>query len=283
MARPLRLALTGSRGVLGSRISEAAARGGHSVNAFSGDVRDRGLLRSWLAAATPDCVIHAAARVPVTTVESDIPGAIDVNVAGTAAVAEACARAGARLVYISTSHVYAPARAPIAEDHELAPSTSYGLTKLQGERWCEALTDDHLIIRLFSYFDARQPTTFLVPGLVSRISGCPPEAAVEVRGASNVRDMADASWHAEAILALIDAGADGTVNCGTGNGLTVAELATRIASTLGRDDVVLTPVDAERPNSLVARTDLLRARVPGLRDFALDTALRSLRAGSGAS
>lgn len=269
------IGLTGSRGVLGSRIRESGERRGHVVHQFPGDVRDAAAVTRWLNKTTLDWVVHAAAIVPVLTVKADVSAAIAVNVGGSANLAEACSRSGTRLAYISTSHVYAPSPAPLSETDAVAPSTLYGLTKLQGEQWSCALADTPLILRLFSYFDPRQHSAYLVPGLIGRIAACPPGGTVEVSGANNVRDIADARWLADIIVGLLEANADGVFNCGTGHGSTVAEIAQAALDASGRADAVLEFVEDDRPNSLVARTDLLATVLPHRPEFALGAALRA--------
>jgi FlaA1/EpsC-like NDP-sugar epimerase len=59
-------------------------------------------------AARPDLVYHAAAYKHVTMVERAVCAAADVNVLGTAAVADAAAAAGARLVLISSDKAARP-------------------------------------------------------------------------------------------------------------------------------------------------------------------------------
>jgi FlaA1/EpsC-like NDP-sugar epimerase len=59
-------------------------------------------------AARPDLVYHAAAYKHVTMVERAVCAAVDVNVLGTAAVVDAAAAAGARLVLISSDKAARP-------------------------------------------------------------------------------------------------------------------------------------------------------------------------------
>ena len=79
-------------------------------------------------------MLHAGVA-NVDRCESDPVGSADVNVRGTALVAEACARRGARLVALSTDLVFAgPAPAAgIDETHPTGPLLGYGRTKLAGE------------------------------------------------------------------------------------------------------------------------------------------------------
>ena len=79
-------------------------------------------------------VVNCAAYTAVDAAESDEDAAAAVNELGAANVARACARAGARLVHVSTDYVFAgDATAPYEVDAPTAPATVYGRTKRAGE------------------------------------------------------------------------------------------------------------------------------------------------------
>ncbi|MFN0085043.1 MAG: NAD-dependent epimerase/dehydratase family protein [Blastocatellia bacterium] len=87
-----------------------------------------------------DVVIHLAA---ITNAEGSFTLRDEVehtNYEGAKRVAEACARAGARLVFISTTSVYGPQREVVDEDcreDELKPQSPYAESKLRAERMLE--------------------------------------------------------------------------------------------------------------------------------------------------
>ena len=174
----MRIGLTGARGVLGARIHSTLSTRGHKVVPLVGDVRDAPALDNW--AKHLDAAVHAAAIVPVHKVANHLFDAISVNVAGTANVARAIARSSnCHLTYISTSHVYAPSDRPVRENDQLRPASLYGLTKLQGEQWASSISERLLIVRVFSFFDARQPDSYLVPSLRARILPAQPGEAFQ--------------------------------------------------------------------------------------------------------
>lgn len=267
----MRIGVTGARGVLGARIAAALAQRGHAVDAFGGEVRDAEGVGAWIERV--DCVVHCAAVVPVQQVADHAGTAIAVNVGGTATVAAAAARLGRRLVYISTSHVYRSRDAGLSESDAIAPISLYGLTKRQGEEWVERLAKDALILRLFSYFDERQASSFLVPGLHGRIGKAEPGATIDLFGGHNRRDMASASWLADACAALLDAGAHGVVNCATGSDLAVVAIAERMARAMNREDVRWNVIQDRPVDVLVSDNARLRTLLPDLADFDLDAAL----------
>jgi nucleoside-diphosphate-sugar epimerase len=271
----MRIGLTGASGVLGHRIRRALTRGENEVFPFEGDVRDLGELELWAPGC--DCIIHAAALVPVQEVSERVAEAISTNVAGAANVARAAAKAGdVRLVYISTSHVYGSSTEPIDEDWALDPVSLYGLSKLQGEQWVRALAKRPLIIRVFSFFDSRQANTYLGPALATRISAAGRGQDLPLMGAHNIRDIADATWLGEVCARLAVGTAEGVVNCGVGKGHTVLEVATRLGKAMGREDLRWIEAGSGEPNALVADISRLTSILGSPPPFDLDDALRRL-------
>lgn len=267
----MRVGITGATGVLGSRIVAALASLGYATDAFDGDVRHSASVDQWVDRV--DAVIHCAAVVPIQQVADHAGTAIAINVGGTANVAAAAGKRGRRLVYISTSHVYRSNDQGLSEDDPIEPISLYGLTKLQGEAWVERLASRPLILRLFSYFDERQATSFLVPGLATRIGKADTEAKIDLFGGHNRRDMASAAWLAQACAALFAADATGIVNCATGSDRTVLEIAEAMARATKRSDIRWNVIQDRPVDALVSNNQKLRTLVPSLPPFDLDRAL----------
>ena len=74
------------------------------------DVTDAEAVERAFDQAKPDLVIHAAALTDTSLCEEDPALAMRVNAEGSLHVAEACRRAGAALVYVSTNEVFDGAR-----------------------------------------------------------------------------------------------------------------------------------------------------------------------------
>ncbi|MDR7102057.1 NAD(P)-dependent oxidoreductase [Croceicoccus sp. BE223] len=269
--RSSRIGLTGATGTLGRHVAAALARQGHAVDPFAGDVTDAGATRAWAAGC--ELVIHCAALVPVATVAADTARALAVNAGGTINVARGLADGGGRLALVSTSHVYRPSDLPLLEDDPVGPVSDYGLTKLHGEDWARRILGDPLVMRLFSYFDARQDSLFVVPALAARIDAAGPGARLDLFGSTSVRDIADAAWLAERVVALALSGAGGVVNVCTGQGHSIEKIASRLAMSMGRDDVVFAPAGDAPANTLVGDPSLMARLLPEAPGFDLEAAL----------
>lgn len=91
-------------------------------------------------------VIHAAALVGVRPCEDDRELAFATNAHGTRHVAQAAARVGARLVYVSTDAVFDGRRGHYRETDLPNPLNTYALTKVLGEAYAQ-MVPRHLIVR----------------------------------------------------------------------------------------------------------------------------------------
>jgi UDP-glucose 4-epimerase len=103
------------------------------VRSIVGDLGDAAAVNQVVAGH--DVVCHIGAIGDVYLAASDPALAAAVNVTGSAHIAEAARRAGAKVVYASTWEVYGqPQTEPIDEDHPCSPDHPYSITKLAGER-----------------------------------------------------------------------------------------------------------------------------------------------------
>ncbi len=140
--------LTGVSGQLGRALVPRLV--GHDVTApseFQADVTSASVV-DVIARAEPDVVIHAAAYTDVDGAEAHPDLAFAVNARGSRHVAEGAARAGARLIAVSTDYVYDGAKpTPYREDDATAPLGVYGRSKLEGEREMLKVLEGTLILR----------------------------------------------------------------------------------------------------------------------------------------
>jgi dTDP-4-dehydrorhamnose reductase len=141
----LTLLVTGGTGYLGGElIRQAGAAAEHPRL----ELLDPVTVRRGLEAVRPSTVIHTAYR-------QDDPR---VTVGGSAAVAEAAAAVGARLIHISTDLVFDGTKPePYTEDDEPKPLDGYGRSKLEAERRVLDLHPDALVVRTSLLVGREQP------------------------------------------------------------------------------------------------------------------------------
>ena len=144
----MRILITGANGQLGCEL----CRGFASETLILKDLPDFDLTGSQveedIAGARPDLIIHAGAYTDVDGAEREPERAMAINALGTAQVARAAVRVGARLLYISTDYVFpGTQRHPYGEEDVPAPVNVYGLSKWRGEQAVAKSGADALIVR----------------------------------------------------------------------------------------------------------------------------------------
>ena len=108
-----------------------------------------------------DVVVNCAAYTRVDAAEEDQERAHAVNASGPENVAQACARAGADLIHISTDYVFSGTkRRPYEIDDEPGPLGVYGRTKLAGEMLVLAAMPDAHIVRSAWIYEGADGTDF---------------------------------------------------------------------------------------------------------------------------
>ena len=188
-----------------------------------------------------DVVVNCAAWTAVDDAEGSEGDAFAVNAVGPANLARACARAGARLVQISTDYVFAgDADTPYAEDAALQPRSAYGRTKAAGEWAVRAELANHLIVRTAWLYGAKGPC---FPRTIARVA--------EERGGLDVVDdqFGQPTWTADLadlVVRLVDAEVPAGTYHGTSSGkVSWRGFAQAVVATAGMDPEVVRPTTSE--------------------------------------
>jgi dTDP-4-dehydrorhamnose reductase len=153
-----RLLVTGARGFLGEHLCRAASqrfqivRGSRAVPAAPYDaqldITDAHSVEAVFSQARPDIVVHLAALSDIDGCERQPHVAEIVNVRGACHIARACARAGARLVFVSSAAVFDGTAHGYTEDEPVSPVGVYGETKARAERVVASFLDSAVIARI---------------------------------------------------------------------------------------------------------------------------------------
>lgn len=139
--------IIGASGMLGSDLCkvfpDAVKLTHHDL-----DITDRDQVIESILKIKPDVVINAAAYTNVDGCEDNKELAFQVNGYGPGYIAEACARAGTKLVHFSTDYVFDGSKKEYVESDIPDPINVYGDSKLLGEKKIIENMDDYRIVRI---------------------------------------------------------------------------------------------------------------------------------------
>lgn len=252
----MRVLLTGVAGFIGSHLATRLVIDGHQVigidDLSSGrrqnldrcvrfheaDIRSRAIYPVFEGV---DAVFHLAAKNCLADCLKDPVETAQVNVAGTANVLEAAARAGVRkVVYADTSAEYEGIADLPSRIDRVAPLSVYARSKRAGAMFCEAYQQFKNLrlttVRYFNVYGPAQDWRRTIPPLMSAfaIKLLKGEAPVIYGSGKKRRDFIYVEDVTEFnVLALTDARTDGGVfNVGSGESHSVNEIFTAIEEIL---------------------------------------------------
>ncbi|MFE6127873.1 GDP-L-fucose synthase family protein [Streptomyces sp. NPDC056437] len=255
--RSARVLVAGSRGLVGSAVWRHLAREGFTDLLGPGsrevDLRERGEVFDWFAAARPDVVVLAAARVGGIKANATRPADfISDNLRIQTNVLDAALEHGVeRLLFLGSSCIYPKlADQPIKENALLTgplepTNDAYAIAKIAGIMQVQSVRRQHglpwicaMPTNLYGPGDNFHPEhSHVLPSLLRRFDAARREGAPRVvnwgsgaprREFLHVDDLARACLH---LLEHYDA--DGPVNVGTGTDLTIREAAEQVAEVVG--------------------------------------------------
>lgn len=147
------------------------------------DIADGRCVDQAVAAFRPEVVIHCAAMTQVDACEIETDKAYRINALGSAHVARASARHGARLIALSTDYVFDGALdRPYHEFDSPAPRTVYGASKLAGEEAIRCHCPDHTILRIAWLYGEEGPSFLHTMVKLGAQTGAPLNVVNDQRG-----------------------------------------------------------------------------------------------------
>ena len=262
----MRFAVTGGAGFVGSHLVKLLVEEGHEITVIDNlhkgkkenlasiinkikfqkiDIRDYESMKKNLK--NIDGVFHQAALTVVQDSFSRPEEYFDVNVRGTENVFKLATENKFKVVYASSSSVYGhKLETPITEGAERNPINPYGKTKLEAEYLVEKyskLNTEIIGLRYFNIFGKGQTLEYagVITKFLDRINEG--KAPIIFGGGSQIRDFIHASDVAKANLMAMNSNSSNLiVNIGTGNAVSILEIANMMISTSG---LKLEPIFAE--------------------------------------
>ncbi len=240
---------------------------GAQVRLEIADIRDEKRLAELMRGV--DIVYHLACLCIRHSLHSPLENH-EVNATGSLNVLIAAQAAGVRrFVYVSTGEVYGIGRwMPITEDHPNQPTNVYGAAKLAGEAYTRAFWITHrfpsVVIRMFNNYGPRchheGDCGEVIPRFLLRcMAGLPMVVfgdGTQTRDFNYVGDMA----RGVLLAGLVDEAVGQTFNLGSGQDISINQLAAEVTKVVGRPKVEVT-YDPPRPADIMQlRADATRAR-----------------------
>jgi dTDP-4-dehydrorhamnose reductase len=144
----MKILITGGSGLLGSNLIKIL-KDNHQI--FSPTSKELNItnfvaVANYINNTRPDIVIHCAAIAKFLIAENKPIDTIDTNIIGTCNVVKACMLYDAKMVYISTSHVFDGKKGNYSVDDSINPLTKYSKSKVAGEM-VTSIYHNSLIIR----------------------------------------------------------------------------------------------------------------------------------------
>jgi len=201
----------------------------HVERQLVGDLTEVETIKSALAAARPDTIIHLAGRMPPAT-DAEM---WTTNVGGTFNLLEAVrsAKIRPRVLVIGSAAEYGSTDAPrINEDHPCSPVTVYGRTKLAQtqlcQRYCAQFDLPIVIARPFNLFGPGMPSQTVIGEICSQIAQEPADRIIRLGNLSSARDFLDVRDAVAAYWQIAQTGRAGEIyNVCSGEIRTIGQLA----------------------------------------------------------
>jgi len=270
-----RLLIIGASGFVGQHLTRKAVRCFDVYEAdlaeppgesgLTIDITSSGSVDAGFRQSAPDTVILLAGISDIDQCEARPDLAEAVNVGGTAHVAEACARTGATLLFISSAAVFDGTKHGYRESDSPTPVSTYGRTKANAEESIAATLPAAVILRLALVigFAEGSGTNAMLNKLAAKLRAGETVSLPDFE----YRNPIDAGTLSDFILELLcHGGAAGIFHLGASECVSRFELGVRLAERMGFPGHLVQP-----------QTRPLPGRAPrGLDHFLLTDKLRTI-------
>ena len=268
----MNILVTGATGFIGSHQCKELVQRGYQVFALSrsgrtdsiesllsqkefhllvGDIRDADMMRNVIRDNAIKAILHLAALLPKSNKQNDPFLYFDTNARGTVIMLDAAYQNRVeKFIYASTLSVYSepPEYLPVDESHPAQPATAYGVSKVEGELYCNlyAKAMNVAVLRYSGAYgqgerESNAVLTFIKQALANK--------PITIHGDGNqTSDFVYIDDMVQGTLLALENSQPGVYNIGSGREISVIDLAERIISiTNSKSELVLTDKNTERP------------------------------------
>jgi dTDP-glucose 4,6-dehydratase len=208
------------------------------VEVILGDLRDVESVRR--AADGAAIIFHLGAQIAIPYSYVNPRDFFETNVIGSLNVAQAALEADVeRLIGVSTSEVYGTAqRVPITEEHPLEAQSPYAASKVGADKLIDSFHRSYglpaTIVRPFNTYGPHQSARAIVPTIISQA------LASDTLRLGSLEPRRDLTYVTDTVGGLIAAAAapatiGRTVQLGSGDDVSVAEIVDLVAQLLGKE------------------------------------------------
>ena len=253
----MKILITGVTGQLGYDVAREATRRGHDVvgtgraddtycrTYVKCDITNEYDIYRLISLVRPDAVIHCAAWTNVDKAEEYPDECFQVNCIATKNIAQACAAADIKMLYVSSDYVFGGAHMASTEPHPACKFPSegvnvYGHSKLMGELMVRHTLDKAFIVRtswVFGYNGKNFVKTMLNLGKTRN------EITVVCDQIGRPTYTVDL---AKLLVNMIETDKYGTYNaCNEGDNVSWFDFARKIYALSGNSQITIKPVKTE--------------------------------------
>ena len=278
----MNILVTGATGFIGSHLCKELIQRGYTVFGLShsgriqniksllnqkgfhlqrGDIRDVNILSDIIKYNNIRVIFHLAAQLPQGDDLNNPFLCFDINAKGTLNLLNAALNNVDKIIYASSMSVYSepPKYLPVDEKHPVQPSTIYGVSKLEGELYCNVYSKamNIVVLRYGGAYGNGQPKHNAIPTFINLALNNRP---ITIYGdGTQTSDFAYVKDVVKGTLLALEKNKPGVYNIGSGEEMSVRDLAKRIINfTDSKSEIVLVDKDTDRPFRFVL--DITKAR-----------------------
>jgi GDP-4-dehydro-6-deoxy-D-mannose reductase len=268
--------VTGAGGFAGSHLLDLLATSGADIVAWHRpgtapprendriawqevDLLDRLMVADAIRRRPPDAVYHLAGYAHVGRAWDETVATFEINVRGTHFLLEALREASRQvpLLVPSSAMIYRPATEPLSEDHEVLPSSPYGVSKLAQEMLAVRGCADGIgtrVARAFNHVGPRQDPAFAASGFarqIAEIEAGVRDTEIVVGNLDAKREITDVRDTVRAYRLILERGIPGRpYNVCSGRAIAIGEVVDQLVSKSRVPVGIRVDASRFRPNDL---------------------------------